>query len=250
MSGHSHWAGIKHKKEKTDKQKGKAFSRVSKQIMAAVRKGGKDPKNNLELEYAIEAARGVNMPKDTIERAIARAVGDDGASQLETCRYEGYGPGGVAIMVDALTDNRNRTTPHVRKSFVDHGGELGATGSVSWTFEMKGLILVERDSKTEDEVLELALDAGADDIQQAGSVYEVSCEPRKVKSVREALEKAGLAVESAEVTMVPKTYVNLDTDTGRRVLKLMESLEEDEDVTNVYANFNLPPDLVAELKAE
>ncbi len=250
MSGHSHWAGIKHKKEKTDKQKGKAFSRASKQIMAAVRKGGKDLKNNLELEYAIEAARGVNMPKDTIERAIARAAGDEPGVQIETCRYEGYGPSGVAIMVDAVTDNRNRTTPHIRKSFVAHGGELGATGSVAWTFEMKGLILVESDNKTEDEVLELALDAGADDIEQAGSVFEVSCDPRKVKVVREAMQNAGLKVESAEVTMVPKSYVDLDVEAGRRVLKLMESLEEDEDVTNVYANFNLPPELVAELKGE
>jgi YebC/PmpR family DNA-binding regulatory protein len=250
MSGHSHWAGIKHKKAKADKQRGKAFSRVSKQIMAAVRKGGKDPKANLELEYAIEAARGVSMPKDTIERAIAKAAGGEEGAKLETCRYEGYGPGGVAIMVDALTDNRNRTTPHIRRSFANHGGELSAAGAVAWTFEMKGLVLVPVDNRTEDEILEMALDAGADDVQPAGSVCEISCDPRRVPAVREALQKAGLTIESAEVTMVPKSYVDLDVETGRKVMKLMEALEDDEDVTNVFANFNLPDELVAELKAE
>jgi YebC/PmpR family DNA-binding regulatory protein len=248
MSGHSHWAGIKHKKEKTDKQRGKAFSRVSKQIMAAVRRAGKDPKNNLELEYAIDAARAANMPKDTIERAIARAAGEGEGAQLETSRYEGYGPGGAAVLVETLTDNRNRTTPHVRKYFSSHGGDLAASGAVSWVFEMKGLVLVQAEGKAEEEILDVALEAGADDFQQAGAVYEVSCSPRNLRTVREALEKAGLTIESAEVTMVPKNYVDLDVEQGRKVLKLMEALEEDEDVTNVYSNFNLPPELVAEMK--
>ena len=250
MSGHSHWAGIKHKKEKVDKERGKAFSRVSKQIMAAVRRGGKDPKANLELEYAIEAARGVSMPKDTIERAVIRAAGEEEGFHLEQCRYEGYGPGGAAVMVDVLTDNRNRTTPQVRKSFGDHGGELGATGCVAWTFEMKGLILVPVDQRKEEELLDLALEAGADDFQRAGSVYEVSCNPRDIAAVKNALQAAGITCESAEVTMVPRSYVDLAVESGRKVLKLMEALEELDDVTNVYSNFNLAPELVAELKGE
>ena len=249
MAGHSHWAGIKHKKAIVDKKRGKLFSKIAKQIITAVREGGKDPDTNLALRAAIDSAKSCSMPKDNIERAILRGTGEVGGAQIENVRYEGYGPGGAAAMVDALTDNRNRTTPHMRKIFGAHGGELGATGCVSWGFDMKGLIVLELGDRTEDEVFEVAVEAGAEDFQPAGDVYELSCDPSDFMAVKEALESAGIGYESAEVTMVPKTYVDLSVEDGRKVLKMMDELEDDEDVTNVYANFNLPEELIAELSA-
>jgi len=248
MSGHSHWAGIKHKKAKEDKKRGKVFSRIAKQIMTAVRHGGKDPDMNLDLKYAIEAAKAANMPKDNIERAVLKGAGELEGTQVEAVRYEGYGPGGAAVVVDALTDNRNRTTPHLRRIFGDHGGQLAAGGSVSWSFDTKGLILVEAGERPEEELFDLAIEAGADDFQQAGDVCELSCDARALHSVRDALLAAGLAVESAEVALVPRSYVDLSVKDGRKVLKMMEELEDDEDVTTVYCNFNLPPELMAELE--
>jgi YebC/PmpR family DNA-binding regulatory protein len=248
MSGHSHWAGIKHKKAKEDSLRGRAFSHVSKQVMAAVRTGGKDPDTNLDLKYAIEAAKAVNMPKENIERAILRAAGELPGQKLESVRFEGHGPAGVAVMVDALTDNRKRTVPHVRRIFETHGGELGATGCVSWTFERKGLVILSFNDRTEEQVFELAIESGAEDFQKAGDVYELSCDPKNLHAVKSALQAAGIKWDSGEVTLVPKSYVNLTAEEGRRMLKMMEELEEDEDVTNVYANFNLPPELVAELQ--
>jgi YebC/PmpR family DNA-binding regulatory protein len=248
MSGHSHWAGIKHKKAKEDAKKGKAFSRIAKQIMTAARHGGKDLDMNLDLKYAIDAARAVNMPKDNIERAVLKGVGELEGSHLEAIRFEGYGPGGSAVLVDVLTDNRHRTTPHMRKVFTDHGGQLAANGSVSWSFESKGLILVTPGERSEDQLFEAAIEAGADDFQPAGEEYEVSCGAKAMQAVRDALRKAGLTVESAEVTMVPKSYVDLSVDDGRKVLKMMEALEDDEDVTAVHSNFNLPPELIAEIE--
>ena len=248
MSGHSHWAGIKHKKAKEDKKRGKVFSRIAKQVMTAARQGGKDPDTNLDLKYAIEAAKAVNMPKDNIERAVLKGAGELEGAQIEPVRYEGYGPGGAAVIVDALTDNRNRTTPHLRRIFGDHGGQLAAGGSVSWSFDTKGLILVEAGQRAEEELFDLAIEAGADDFQQAGDVYELSCDARVLHAVRDALLEAGLAVESAEVTLVPRSYVDLSVVDGRKVLKMMEELEDDEDVTTVYCNFNLPPELIAELE--
>jgi YebC/PmpR family DNA-binding regulatory protein len=250
MSGHSHWAGIKHKKAKEDARRGKAFSRIAKQIMTAARQGGKDPDMNLDLKYAIEAAKAVNMPKDNIERAVLKGAGELEGSQLEAVRFEGYGPGGAAVLVDVLTDNRNRTTPHMRKIFGDHGGQLSAGGSVSWSFDTKGLILLAPGERSEEELFEVVIEAGADDFQRAGDEYEVSCDARSLHAVRDALLEAGLDVESAEVTMVPQSYVDLGADDGRKVLRLMEELEEDEDVTAVHSNFNLPPELIAELEGE
>ena len=250
MSGHSHWAGIKHKKAKEDKRRGKAFSRASKQIMTSVRHGGKDPELNLDLKYAIEAAKAVNMPRDTIERAILKAAGELDGVRVEPVRYEGYGPGGIAVMADALTDNRNRTTSHIRRVFDVHSGELGATGCVAWSFNMKGLIIAELAGTDEEGAFDAAIEAGAEDFQKAGDVYEISCDPKDLQQVRAAVEKGGLRIESAEATMVPKTYVDLDADNGRKALKLMEELEEDEDITNVYSNFNLPPELVAQMQGQ
>jgi YebC/PmpR family DNA-binding regulatory protein len=250
MAGHSHWAGIKHKKAKEDARRGKAFSRIAKAIMTAARHGGKDPDTNLDLKYAIEAAKAANMPKDNVERAILKGAGELEGSQLEAVRFEGYGPGGAAVLVDTLTDNRNRTTPHMRKIFADHGGQLAAGGSVSWSFESKGLILLLAGERSEEELFEIAIEAGAEDFQRAGDDFEVSCDARSLHAVRDALREAGLEMESAEVTMVPQSYVDLSVDDGRKVLKMMEDLEDDEDVTAVHSNFNLPPELMAELEAE
>jgi YebC/PmpR family DNA-binding regulatory protein len=248
MSGHSHWAGIKHKKAKVDAQRGKRFSRLAKAIMTAVRQGGKDPDTNLDLRYAIDAAKAASMPKDNIERAVLKGAGELEGQQVEGVRFEGYGPGGVAVMVDALTDNRNRTTPHMRKIFASHGGEMGATGCVSWSFESRGLVLLPRKDQDEEELFETVIEAGADDFQEAGDYWEVSCDPKALHDVRGNLKGAGVAIESAEITMVPKTYVKLDSDDGRKVLKMMEEFEEDEDVTNVYSNFDLPEELIAEME--
>ncbi len=250
MSGHSHWAGIKHKKAKEDAKKGKVFSRIAKQIMTAVRLGGKDPNMNLELAYAVEAAKAVNMPKENIERAILKAAGELEGQHVEPVRYEGYGPGGTAVMVEALTDNRNRTTSHVRKIFESRGGELGTSGCVAWVFETKGLVMLALNDRTEEEVFDVAVEAGAEDFQPAGDVYELTCDPKDLENVKAALEGSGIARESAEITQVPKTYVDLDAHDGRKMLALMDEMEDDEDVTNVYANFNLPPQLVDELEAE
>lgn len=250
MSGHSHWAGIKHKKAKEDKKRGKVFSRVAKQIMSAARRAGKDPDTNLELKYAIDEAKAANMPKDTIERAVLKGAGELEGTRLEGVRYEGYGAGGAAVMLDALTDNRNRTTSDVRRAFSDHGGELGASGCVAWGFETKGLVLLPLDDKTEEEMFDIAIEAGADDFQKEGDLCELSCDPRQIQEVKDALRAADVTWESAEVTMVPQSYVDLSREDGLKALKLMEDLEENDDVTNVYSNFNLPAELVAELEAE
>jgi YebC/PmpR family DNA-binding regulatory protein len=247
MSGHSHWATIKHKKGKSDNLRGRAFSRLAKRIMSAAREGGKDPALNLELQYAIADARAVNMPKDNIERSILKGAGELEGVQVEHVRFEGYGPGGAALMVDAMTDNRHRTTPHIRRILDSHGGQLGANGCVAWLFHTKGLILVAADGHTEEELLELAIEAGAEDFQTGGELFEISCEPTNYRKVRQALSDAGVRIESAEITQVPATYVDLDEEHGRKMLKLMDELEEDEDVTNVYSNFNLPAELAAEL---
>ncbi len=250
MSGHSHWATIKHKKAKEDKRRGKVFSRVAKQIMSAARRAGKDPDLNLELKYAIEEARAANMPKDTVERAILKGVGELEGTKLEGVRYEGYGAGGAAVMVDVLTDNRNRTTSEVRKILSSHGGELGASGCVAWSFETKGLVLLPLNDRSEDELFDIAIEAGADDFQREGDLYELSCDVRQLQRVKVALSAANVKWESAQVTMVPKSYVDLSRDDGLKALKLMEELEDNEDVTNVHSNFSLPPELVAELEAE
>ncbi len=250
MAGHSHWAGIKHKKAKEDARRGRIFSRISKQIMTAVRQHGKDPETNLELKYAIEDAKEANMPKENIERAILKGAGELEGQQVEPARYEGYGPGGAAVMVDALTDNRNRTTAHVRRIFEDHGGELGAHGCVGWVFETRGLVLVDSEAVPKEDLFDLAVEAGADDFQEAGDVYELSCEPTELESLKESLREAGLSWESAEITQVPKSYVDLDAADGRKMLNLMDEMEDDQDVTSVYSNFNLPRELVEQMEEE
>ena len=242
MSGHSKWSTIKHKKGAADARRGKLFSKLSRAIMVAAKEGGADPDSNLALQNAIEKARSYSMPKDNIERAIAKGTGEgaDGAS-FETVVYEGYGPEGVAVIVEALTDNRNRTASEVRHLFSKHGGNLGATGAVVWQFERRGVVLVPADGVDEDELVLVAADAGADDVERDGSSYVVSATPEVLAQVRAALESAGYELESAGLSMVPKTTVAIaDESTAKQVVRLVEGLEENDDVQDVYANFDIP----------
>ena len=246
MSGHSKWSSIKHKKGAADAKRGQLFSKLSRAIMVAAKEGGSDPGANLALQNAIEKARSYSMPKDNIERAIAKGAGGDaeGAS-FETVVYEGYGPDGVAVLVEAVTDNRNRTASEVRHVFSRHGGNLGTTGAVAWQFDRRGVVLVAAAGADEDALVLAAADAGADDVELDGSTYVVSSAPEATSTVREAIEAAGFAVESAELAMVAKTTVAIaDEATARRVLRLVEGLEETDDVQDVYANFDIPEDVL------
>jgi YebC/PmpR family DNA-binding regulatory protein len=242
VSGHSKWSSIKHKKGAADAKRGKLFSKLSRAIIVAAREGGPDPAANLALQNAVEKARSYSMPKDNIERAIAKGAGADAeGADFETVVYEGYGPEGVAVLVEALTDNRNRTASEVRHLFSKHGGNLGATGAVAWQFERRGLVLVDAEDVDEEALLLTAAEAGAEDVSLDGSTFEVSSAPESLSAVREALEAAGFRPESAELAMVPKTTVAIaDESTARRVLRLVEGLEEADDVQDVYANFDIP----------
>ena len=242
MSGHSKWSTIKHKKGAADARRGKLFSKLSRAIMVAAKEGGADPASNLALQNAIEKARSYSMPKDNIERAIAKGAGegDDGAV-FETVVYEGYGPEGVAVLVEALTDNRNRTASEVRHLFAKHGGNLGATGAVAWQFERRGVVLVAADGADEDELMLVAADAGADDVERDGSTFVVSAAPEALAGVRAALEGASFALDSVGLLMVPKTTVAIgDESTAKQVVRLVEGLEDNDDVQDVYANFDIP----------
>ena len=242
MSGHSKWSTIKHKKGAADAKRGKLFTKLSKAIIVAAKEGGADPAANLSLQNAIEKAKSYSMPKDTIERAIARGSGADAdADSFEQVVYEGYGPSGVAVIVEALTDNRNRTAADVRAAFSKYDGNLGGSGAVAWLFERRGVILVDADRFDEDELTLAAAEGGADDVEQDGSSFRVTATPESLTAVREAIEAAGMEVESAELTMIPKTTVNLeDESAAKKTLKLMDALEENDDVQEVYANFDIP----------
>ena len=242
VSGHSKWSSIKHKKGAADAKRGKLFSKLSRAIMVAAKEGGPDPAANLALQNAIEKARSYSMPKDNIERAVAKGSGEgaDGAA-FEAVVYEGYGPEGVAVLVEALTDNRNRTASEVRHQFSKHGGNLGASGAVAWQFERLGVVLVPAEGIDEEAILLVAADAGADDVELDGPVFQVSSAPEQLATVRQALEDAGFAIESAELSMVPKTTVAISDETvAKRVVRLVEGLEESDDVQDVYANFDIP----------
>jgi len=246
LSGHSKWSSIKHKKGAADAKRGKLFSKLSRAIIVAAKEGGPDPSGNLALQNAIEKARSYSMPKDNIERAIAKGAGEgsDGAS-FETVIYEGYGPEGVAVLVEALTDNRNRTASDVRHLFTKHGGNLGATGAVAWQFDRRGIVLVTAPGVDEDELVLAAAEAGADDVDLDGSTFQVSAAPESLSSVRAALEHAGFAVESAELSMVPKTTVEIgDESVAKRIVRLVEGLEDNDDVQDVYANFDIPEEIL------
>ncbi len=250
MAGHSHWASIKHKKGTADAKKGKAFSKMARMITVAARKGGGDPTMNAKLQLAIEKARSVNMPKENIERAIQKGTGEGGSgTELFECLYEGYGPHGIALMVEILTDNKNRTVPEIRKIFERFGGNLGESGCVSWMFEKKGLIIVNDSNINEDEFMMLILEAGAEDMQKVGDVFQIICSQSDLYTVKKAIMGKNIAVETAEVSWMPKSNIDLDETAGRKVLRLMEALEEHDDVQNVYSNFNLPQSLLTEMQS-
>jgi YebC/PmpR family DNA-binding regulatory protein len=242
MSGHSKWSSIKHKKGAADAKRGQLFSKLSRAIIVAAKEGGPDPGANLALQNAIEKARSYSMPKDNIERAIAKGAGADAeAASFETVVYEGYGPEGVAVLVEALTDNRNRTASEVRHAFTKHGGNLGTTGAVAWQFERRGVILVSAAGTDEDELVLVAAEAGADDVAPDGSSFVVTSAPEALSTVRQALEGASFPIDSAELAMVPKTTVAVsDESTARKIMNLVEGLEDADDVHEVYANFDIP----------
>jgi YebC/PmpR family DNA-binding regulatory protein len=242
LSGHSKWSSIKHKKGAADAKRGKLFSKLSRAIIVAAKDGGGDPANNLALQNAIEKARSYSMPKDNIDRAIAKGSGADAdANAFEEIVYEGYGPEGVAVIVEALTDNRNRTAADVRHTFTKHGGNLGAAGAVAWQFERRGVVVVPSDGVDEEELLLAAAEGGADDVEQDGSVFQVTAAVESLASVRAAIEAAGFTVDSAELMMVPKTTVAVEDEAkARQVMRLIDALEDNDDVQDVYANFDIP----------
>ena len=250
MAGHSHWASIKHKKGASDVKKGKAFSKIARMITVAARKGGGDPDMNPRLQLAIDKARAVNMPKENIERAIQKGTGDgSGEAELYECLYEGYGSQGVALLVEILTDNKNRTAPEIRKIFDRYGGNLGDVGCVSWMFEKKGLIIVNAGNLDEDELMMLVLDKGAEDMQRVGDSFQITCSQTDLALIKKSLETKNIKVESADISWLPKTNIDLDETAGRKILKLMDALEEHDDVQNVYSNFNLPQSILAEIQS-
>ena len=249
MSGHSKWAQIKRKKGKNDQQRGKAFSKLIREITTAVRAGGADPKGNMRLKAAIEEARSINMPSDTLKRAVQKGTGEIEGETYEEVTYEGYGPGGVAVLVKVLTDNKNRTAPEIRHTFATFGGHLAEQGSVGWMFGRKGLVHVDTARVGEDELLTLALEAGAADMRQTDAVYEIVTAPPDLETVRRMLEERGVPIQSAEVTYVPQSTVRLEGREAQQVLRLVEGLEELEDVQHVYANFDIPDEVLETLGA-
>jgi YebC/PmpR family DNA-binding regulatory protein len=250
MSGHSHWATIKHKKGAIDAKRGKLWSKLSRAIIIAARHGGGDPNMNLKLRYAIDKAREVSMPKDNIERAIKRGTGEVEGLTFEEITYEGFGPGGVSLLVDVLTDNRNRTAGEIRKTFERSGGKMGSAGNVAFQFERKGLFSIDGKAVDEDTLMGIALDAGADDLKQAGSTFDITCDPAHFNAVQEALQKNNLTPIVAEISQVPKVPMDVDTETAKKVLRLMEALDDNDDVQNVYSNMHITEELMAEVGKE
>ena len=250
MSGHSHWAGIKHKKAANDAKRGKVWSKVARMIIVAAKAGGGDPGQNLSLRYAIDKAKAANMPKDTIEKAIKKGTGELGVVNYEEVLYEGYAPGGVAIMLDGLTDNRNRTAPEIKKIFEKRGGSLGSSGCVNWMFSKKGLITVSTEAIGEDALMEIALSAGADDMETADEVYEITCDPSSYQELKEALEEKEIPTEVAEISMVPQSAVPVNNlENAKKILALMEEFEDHDDIQEVYANFDIPDDILKQIES-
>jgi YebC/PmpR family DNA-binding regulatory protein len=248
VAGHSHWANIARKKSLIDAKRGKLWSKLAKAIIVAAKHGGADPDANLRLRYAIDAAKAVSMPKDNIQRAIRTGTGDLKGGNLEESLYEGYAAGGVAVLCEILTDNKNRTAPEIRKIFEMCAGKLGGTGCVAYLFQRKGLVRLPLAACGEDRLMELALEAGADDVKAAGDRWEITCEPTAMVAVVDALRQAGLEVESNELVRIPTNTVDVeDVDTARRVLDLMERLDDHDDVQSVAANFNIPDAALAQL---
>ncbi len=244
MPGHSKWASIKHKKGALDAKRGKVFSKLIKEITVAARLGGGDPAGNPRLRTAIQAAKAENMPKENIERAIKKGTGELEGTSYEETSYEAYGPGGVAILIDCLTDNKNRTVADLKHIFDRHGGNLGEPGCVSWMFVKKGLIVFDADSMDEEQLLEIALDAGAEDVIQEGGQFEVRTEPADFEKVKKAFDDAGLSYTLAEISMIPQNTVRLEGKKAEQMLHLMEALEDNDDISHVYANFDIPDEVI------
>jgi YebC/PmpR family DNA-binding regulatory protein len=250
MSGHSKWSTIKHKKAAKDAKRGKVFTKLIKEITVAARMGGSgDPNFNPRLRTAVLAAKAASMPNDNIDRAIKKGTGESDGATYEEISYEGYGPGGVAILVRALTDNRNRTVADVRGFFTKHGGNLGESGCVGWMFSKRGVLVVDRGAADEERLMEVALESGADDVGDSGDSFEVTTSPEAFEAVRDALGKAGIAVASSEVTMVPQTTVHVTGREAQQLVKLLEALEDHDDVQNVSANADLDEDELAQMSA-
>jgi YebC/PmpR family DNA-binding regulatory protein len=248
MSGHSHWAGIKHKKALVDAKRGKLWSKLAKAIIVAAKMGGGDPAANLRLRYAIDDAKAVSLPKENIQRAIKRGTGELDGISLEEVIYEGYGAGGVAILCEVLTDNRNRTAPEIRKVFELSNGKLGGAGCVAWMFESKGLFLIPAENTDEDKLMEIALEAGADDVKPESGKFEVICDPTLFHAVSKALANAGITPEASQITRISKTTVDItDPETAQKVLKLMDRLDDHDDVQNVSSNFYIPDNVMAKI---
>ena len=242
MSGHSKWANIQHRKGRQDAKRGKIFTKAAKEIIIAA-KGGGDPVGNSRLRAAIAAAKAVNLPKDKIEAAIRKGTGEDAGGDLTETFYEGYGPGGIAIMVEVATDNKNRTVAEVRHLFTKHGGAMGENGSVGWMFDRKGVIAVDKAAYPEDKIMEAALEAGADDVIDDEDVWTIHTAMADFTSVRDALEAAGIAMQEAELAMIPQNLVAVSAEVGMKVLRLMDALDDNDDVQNVYANADFPDDM-------
>jgi YebC/PmpR family DNA-binding regulatory protein len=244
MSGHSHWATIKHKKGAVDAKRGKLWSKLSRAIIIAARHGGGDPTMNLKLRYAIDKARQVSMPKDNIERAIKRGTGEMEGMTFEEITYEGIGPGGVAFLVDVVTDNRNRTAGEIRKIFERGGGKMGSAGNVAFRFERKGLFSVNGDATDEDTLMGIALDAGADDLKRSGSTFDITCDPTAFSKVQEALQKNNIATVVSEISQLPKAPLDVDKEIAQKVFRLHDALDDHDDVQYVYTDLNITEELL------
>ncbi|MEO5360193.1 MAG: YebC/PmpR family DNA-binding transcriptional regulator [Nitrospirota bacterium] len=242
MSGHSKWAQIKRKKAVTDSRKGKVFSRIVKEVSVAARMGGSDPEGNPRLRTAIDKAKEVNMPLDNIKRAIQKGAGELGGAMYEEIIYEGYGPGGVAVLIEAMTDNKNRTVAEIRYALTKHGGTLGESGCVAWMFSKKGCILIDKKAVSEDTLMTEALEAGVDDLKNDpdDDMYELITTAEDMAAVKSHLEKASIAVSSSEITMIPGSYIQVDDPTAQKMMRIIDALDELEDVQNVHVNFELP----------
>ncbi len=248
MSGHSKWSKIKRAKGANDAKRGRIWSKLARRIIVAAKAGGGNPDENLTLRHAVDDARTASMPNDTITKAIKKGTGELGAASYEQVIYEGYGPAGVAFIVDCLTDNRNRTAPEMRKLFEKSGGQLGASNCVAWMFEQKGAFVISAENTDEDTLMEIALEAGADDVTQEDDLFEITCQVSAFSDVKQALADKQIETVSSEIAMVPQTTVAVDADKARKVLGLMDALEDHDDVQNVYGNFEIPDEVMAEVE--
>ena len=244
MSGHSHWAKIRRSKSANDSRRGREWSKLARRIIVAAKGGGGSPDENLALRYAIDEAKAFNMPNDTIDKAIKKGTGELGAENYESVAYEGYGPGGVAFLVESLTNNRNRTAPEMRRILERHGGQLGSSNCVAWMFRQTGALVVSAEAASEDTLMELAMEVGADDVENQGDAFQITCQPAAFSKVKAALAERGIPTLSAQIVRIPDSTVSVAGDAAKQVLALMEDLEEHEDVQNVYANFDMPDEVM------